>query len=226
MSLSAGKKTMIEMEVSRVQVSSRSYHRVILKEKDGDACLHIVIGPTEARAISLAHNGQKPARPLSYDLVCSLLQESGARIQRVSITDLQDGIYYAEVALKNADDTTTALDSRPSDAIALALRANAPIFAAQTVLQEEANQAAEDGVISQEEEEEDEDSLFEAEEEAAADGISAAVADLMRRAKTSSESPLSELDQLKKRLDQAVAEEAYEQAAQLRDRIAELTAQG
>ena len=109
---------------------------------------------------------------------------------------------------------------------ALALRANAPIFAAQTVLQEEANQAAEDGVISQEEEEEDEDSLFEAEEEAAADGISAAVADLMRRAKTSSESPLSELDQLKKRLDQAVAEEAYEQAAQLRDRIAELTAQG
>ena len=221
MSLSAGKKTMIEMEVNRVQVSSRSYHRVILKEKEGDACLHIVIGPTEARAISLAHNGQKPARPLSYDLACSLLQESGARIQRVSITDLQDGIYYAEVQLKSADNTTTALDSRPSDAIALALRANAPIFAAEAVLQEEANQAAEDAAPEPEEE-----SLMVDDPDPTADGISAAVADLMRRAKTSSDSPLSELEQLKKRLDQAVAEEAFEEAAQLRDRIAELSEQG
>ncbi len=219
MSLSAGKKTMIEMEVNRVQVSSRSYHRVILKEKDGDASLHIVIGPTEARAISLAHSGQKPARPLSYDLVCSLLQESGSRIQRVSITDLQDGIYYAEVQLKNADNSTTALDSRPSDAIALALRANAPIFASEAVLQEEA-EAAEDAAR-----EEDELAL-ESGEEPTADGISAAIADLMQRAKTSTDTPLSEVDQLKKRLDQAVSEEAFEEAARLRDLITELTQQG
>lgn len=221
MSLSAGKKTMIEMEVNRVQVSSRSYHRVILKEKDGDASLHIVIGPTEARAISLAHNGQKPARPLSYDLVCSLLQESGSRIQRVSITDLQDGIYYAEVQLKNADNSTTALDSRPSDAIALALRANAPIFASEAVLQEEA-EAADDASR-----EEDELILpHEGEEEPTADGISAAIADLMQRAKTSTDSPLSEVDQLKKRLDQAVSEEAFEEAARLRDLITGLTQLG
>ena len=220
MSLSAGKKTMIEMEVNRVQVSSRSYHRVILKEKDGDASLHIVIGPTEARAISLAHNGQKPARPLSYDLVCSLLQESGSRIQRVSITDLQDGIYYAEVQLKNADNSTTALDSRPSDAIALALRANAPIFASEAMLQEEA-EAAQDA--SREEDE----LILESEgkEEPTADGISAAIADLMQRAKTSTDSPLSEVDQLKKRLDQAVSEEAFEEAARLRDLITGLTQQ-
>jgi len=221
MSLSAGKKTMIEMEVNRVQVSSRSYHRVILKEKDGDASLHIVIGPTEARAISLAHNGQKPARPLSYDLVCSLLQESGSRIQQVSITDLQDGIYYAEVQLKNADNSTTALDSRPSDAIALALRANAPIFASEAVLQEEA-EAAENAAREEEE-------LMlesEGEEKPAADGVSAAIADLMQRAKTSTDSPLSEVDQLKKRLDQAVSEEAFEEAARLRDLITELTEQG
>ena len=211
---------MIEMEVNRVQVSSRSYHRVILKEKDGDASLHIVIGPTEARAISLAHNGQKPARPLSYDLVCSLLQESGSRIQRVSITDLQDGIYYAEVQLKNADNSTTALDSRPSDAIALALRANAPIFASEAMLQEEA-EAAQDA--SREEDE----LILESEgkEEPTADGISAAIADLMQRAKTSTDSPLSEVDQLKKRLDQAVSEEAFEEAARLRDLITGLTQQ-
>ena len=220
MSLSAGKKTMIEMEVNRVQVSSRSYHRVILKEKDGDASIHIVIGPTEARAISLAHNGQKPARPLSYDLVCSLLQESGSRIQQVSITDLQDGIYYAEVLLKNADSSTTALDSRPSDAIALALRAHAPIFAAEAVLQEEAEAAK---AASQQEGELE---LESAREEPMADGISAAIADLMQRAKTSTDAPLSEMDQLKKRLDQAVLEEAFEEAARLRDRITELTEQG
>lgn len=221
MSLSAGKKTMIEMEVNRIQVSSRSYHRVILKEKDGDASLHIVIGPTEARAISLAHNGQKPARPLSYDLVCSLLQESGSRIQQVSITDLQDGIYYAEVQLKNVDNSTMALDSRPSDAIALALRAKAPIFASEAVLQEEA-EAAEDAAREEEE-------LMlesEGEEKPAADGVSAAIADLMQRAKTSTDSPLSEVDQLKTRLDQAVSEEAFEEAARLRDLITELTEQG
>ena len=220
MSLSADKKTMIEVEVNRVQVSPRSYHRVILKEKDGDASLHIVIGPTEARAISLAHNGQKPARPLSYDLVCSLLEESGSRIQRVSITDLQDGIYYAEVQLKNADDSTTALDSRPSDAIALALRANAPIFASETVLQEEAEAAEEFA------REENQVEVLEGEEEPTADGINAAIADLMQRAKTSTDNPLSEVDQLKKRLDQAVSEEAFEEAARLRDLIAERTKQG
>ena len=218
MSLSADKKTMIEMEVSRVQVSSRSYHRVILKEKDGDASLHIVIGPTEARAISLAHNGQKPARPLSYDLVCSLLQESGSRIHSVSITDLQDGIYYAEVQLKNADNSTTALDSRPSDAIALALRANAPIFAAEEVLQEEAeaceNAAREEEELALE---------TEVEEEPTANGIRAAIADLMQRATTSADSPLSEVDRLKGQLGKAVSEEAFEEAARLRDRIIELT---
>ena len=84
---------MVEMEVHRVQVSSRAYHRVVLRAKDGDANLHIVIGPAEARAISLAHRGQKAQRPLSYDMARSLLQEAGASIQRVAITDLQDGIY-------------------------------------------------------------------------------------------------------------------------------------
>lgn len=113
---------MVEMKVKRVQISSKAYHRVVLKEKEGEACLHIVIGPNEARAISLAHNGQTPARPLSYDLACSLLKEAEASITRVTITDLQEGIYYAEVHLESADGTTVAVDSRPSDAIALAVR--------------------------------------------------------------------------------------------------------
>ena len=93
--------------------------------------------PNEARAISLAHNDQSPARPLSYDLACSLLEEAEASISRVTITDLHEGIYYAEVHLENADGTTVNVDSRPSDAIALAVRTDAPIFAAKSVLDEE-----------------------------------------------------------------------------------------
>ena len=122
--------------------------------------------------------------------------------------------------MTNADDSTTALDSRPSDAIALALRANAPIFASETVLQEEAEAAEEFA------REENQVEVLEGEEEPTADGINAAIADLMQRAKTSTDNPLSEVDQLKKRLDQAVSEEAFEEAARLRDLIAERAKQG
>jgi len=195
---------MVEMKVKRVQISSKAYHRVVLKEKEGEACLHIVIGPNEARAISLAHNGQTPARPLSYDLACSLLKEAEASITRVTITDLQEGIYYAEVHLESADGTTVAVDSRPSDAIALAVRTDAPIFASRSVLEEE-------GSTDLEEEEE---------EEVSASSVEASsLADLLV---SPEQTEVGELDMLRKRLAQAASEEAYEEAARLRDRIAVL----
>ena len=193
---------MVEMKVKRVQISSKAYHRVVLKEKEGEACLHIVIGPNEARAISLAHNGQTPARPLSYDLACSLLKEAEASITRVTITDLQEGIYYAEVHLESADGTTVAVDSRPSDAIALAVRTDAPIFASRSVLEEE-------GSTDLEEEEEEEE-----EEEVSASSVEAS--------SLAEQTEVGELDMLRKRLAQAASEEAYEEAARLRDRIAVL----
>ena len=102
---------MIEMEVQRVQVSSRAYHRVVLRAKEGDANLHIVIGPAEARAISMAHRGQKPTRPLSYDMARALLDEAGARIEQVAIIDLQDGIYYAKIRLLDEDGHKELIDS-------------------------------------------------------------------------------------------------------------------
>ena len=189
---------MVEMEVKRVQISSKAYHRVVLKEKEGEACLHIVIGPNEARAISVAHSGQRPARPLSYDLACSLLEEAEASISRVTITDLHEGIYFAEVHLENADGTTVAVDSRPSDAIALAVRTDAPIFAAKSVLDEEGSAELE-------------------EETESASSSEASLEDLLASPK---QTELGELDLLRKRLEQAVFEEAYEEAARLRDRIA------
>ena len=192
---------MVEMEVKGVQISSKAYHRVVLKEKDGEAYLHIVIGPNEACAISLAHNDQSPARPLSYDLACSLLEEAEASISRVTITDLHEGIYYAEVHLENADGTTVNVDSRPSDAIALAVRTDAPIFAAKSVLDEE-------GSTELEEEEEVVN---------ASSSEATSLADLLA---SPSQTELGELDLLRKRLGHAVSEEAFEEAARLRDRIA------
>ena len=127
---------MVEMEVHQVQVSSRAYHRVLLRAKKGEGNLHIVIGPSEARAISLAHCGQKAQRPLSYDMARALLEEAGASIRQVAITSLQDGIYYAEIRLTDDEGRELVVDSRPSDAIALALRAGAPIFADEDVLED------------------------------------------------------------------------------------------
>jgi len=192
---------MVKMEVKGVQISSKAYHRVVLKEKDGEAYLHIVIGPNEARAISLAHNDQSPARPLSYDLACSLLKEAEASIRRIAITELHEGIYYAEVHLENADGTTVNVDSRPSDAIALAVRTDAPIFAAKSVLDEE-------GSTELEEEEEVVN---------ASSSEATSLADLLA---SPSQTELGELDLLRKSLAQAVSQEAFEEAARLRDRIA------
>ena len=195
---------MVEMEVHQVQVSSRSYHRVLLRTKKGDGNLHIVIGPAEARAISLAHRGQEARRPLTYDMARSLLEETGASIRQVAITGLQDGIYYAEIRLTDDEGRELILDSRPSDAIALALRTGAPIFADEDVL--DVDSESWDG---------DEDPRAEGAETDEPRGV-VSLAELL----ADSAPDLTERQLLEKRLRQAVAEEAYAEAARLRDRLA------
>ncbi|MCY3739043.1 MAG: bifunctional nuclease family protein [Gemmatimonadaceae bacterium] len=188
---------MVEMEVHQVQVSSRAYQRVLLRAKEGVGNLHIVIGPAEARAISLAHRGQEAPRPLSYDMARSLLDEAGASIRQVAITSLQDGIYYAEIHLADDEGGEHVVDSRPSDAIALALRTGAPIFADESVLNEgEASVDGETGDTGQPQ-------CLVSLEELLAD----------------SEPGMTEKQQLEKRLRMAIAEEAYEEAARLRDHL-------
>ena len=215
---------MVEMEVHRVQVSSRAYHRVILRAREGEANLHIVIGPAEARAISMAHRGQDSPRPLSYDMARALLDESGARIEQVAITDLQDGIYYAEIHLVDEGGGEHVVDSRPSDAIALALRTGAPIFADEADLDDDEQDWDEEVDIApapdKDEDEGQDGEEQDGEEHAKAPEGSVTLAELL----ADSEIPLSEREQLQKRLRQAVAEEAYEEAARLRDRLSQLSA--
>ena len=200
---------MVEMEVHRVQVSSRAYHRVVLRAKQVESSLHIVIGPSEASAIALGHREQDPPRPLSYDMAVGLLREAGAKIHHVAITDLQDGIYYAEIHVTGADGDERVVDSRPSDAIALALRWHAPIFAAEAVLEE-------DEAEWDEEDDTEGGDLLEPTEPVEG-GVS------MEELLADAREELTEVQMLEKRLRQAVAEEAYEEAARLRDRLATLT---
>jgi len=106
---------------------------VVLKDESGDITLPIWIGIPEATSIASAIKQVTMARPLTHDLFFDLLLEVGVTVQRVVITELRESTYFAELVLGQGD-RIMVLDSRPSDAIAMALRASAPIYVAQSVL--------------------------------------------------------------------------------------------
>ena len=135
---------MIRMEVSGVYNSSpqSSYPQVVLKEIDGPGHLPIIIGRFEATAISMAQSDQKPSRPISYDLAQQILLGVHSNITKVEITDLHESTYYAEIHLVDEDGGKHVIDARPSDAIALALRFDAPIYAAAQIVEEAGFQKA------------------------------------------------------------------------------------
>ncbi len=105
---------------------------VLLKENDGDRYLPIWIGAVEATAIAFAQQGVVTPRPMTHDLMRDVLQALGARLERVTITDLQEGVFYA--LLRFADGTEVS--ARPSDAIALAMRLEVPVYGEESVLAE------------------------------------------------------------------------------------------
>jgi bifunctional DNase/RNase len=103
---------------------------VLLKESAGDRYLPIWIGAVEATAIAFAQQGIVPARPLTHDLLKDILQAVGADLNAVMITELRDGVYYADLRFGDG----TSVSARPSDAIALAIRAGTVIYAEESVL--------------------------------------------------------------------------------------------
>lgn len=138
MTLTAGRAkgmTMIEMTIESVRVSLMNYQRVvILKEKQSERYLPIWIGPAEADAIAVQLQELRVARPLTHDLLRSVIQELGASVQSIIVNELNNDTYYARIVLDLAG-RHLEIDSRPSDAIALAVRVNVPIFAEETVLE-------------------------------------------------------------------------------------------
>jgi bifunctional DNase/RNase len=107
---------------------------VILKEKNGERWLPIFIGAAEAQAISLLLQGVEYSRPLTYDLFNAILSAGGVRVLATDITQLRENTFYAVVHLKNLKGESKAIDARPSDAIALALKTKAPISVAEEVM--------------------------------------------------------------------------------------------
>jgi len=110
---------------------------VLLKTADGNKFLPIWIGHPEAAAILMKLQSQAPPRPMTHDLLSDMLEQLGAQIIRITVTELRENTFYAQITLQQ-DGGEIEIDSRPSDAIALAIRAEAPIFAADRVIEESA----------------------------------------------------------------------------------------
>jgi len=110
---------------------------VLLKTAEGNKFLPIWIGHPEAAAILMKLQSQAPPRPMTHDLLSDMLEQLGAQIVRITVTELRENTFYAQITLQQ-DGSEIDVDSRPSDAIALAIRAEAPIFAADRVIEESA----------------------------------------------------------------------------------------
>jgi len=125
---------MVEMTIDSIRVSLMNYQRVvILKEKMARRYLPIWIGPAEADAIAVKLQGVTVPRPLTHDLLSSVIDSLGATIDSIIVSDLKSDTFYAKIIL-TVDGEQIEIDSRPSDALALAVRADAPIYADEAVL--------------------------------------------------------------------------------------------
>ena len=123
---------------------------VLLKTADGNKFLPIWIGHSEAAAILMKLQGASTPRPMTHDLLTDVLSQLEARVIRITVTELRDSTFYASITIQQ-DGSELEVDSRPSDAIALAVRAEAPIFADDRVIEESAIEFAEGEEVNEEE---------------------------------------------------------------------------
>jgi len=205
---------MVEMEVVGVAPEPNSNRPLVwLKDKAQRVFLPIAIGNFEAAAIYMELNNDPPPRPITYDLLRSILSGLDALVERVVINALRDDTFYAEITL-SVDGRTLEVDSRPSDAIALALRVDAPIYVDETVVREA-------GLEVEKQEAAGEPDLAGKEAPDAGGGAT--------RGTRTAALPVDIVDgvaqrvvSLKARLEEAVAQEEYEEAARIRDEIGKL----
>jgi hypothetical protein len=126
---------MVEMELNKIVIDEKRHDQlIVLKEKDGDRILPIVIGLHEASAIKLKISGFTPPRPLTHDLLYTTIANLEARIDRIIIDKLEENTFHAKIVLVDATGQTKVVDARPSDSIALSVRAHAPIFVEDEVI--------------------------------------------------------------------------------------------
>jgi len=142
----------IEVDLVGVRVELPSNNPIVLlREREGDRFLPIWIGAAEAQAIAFFLQGIVTQRPMTHDLMKDVIEALGGRLERIDVTDLQDTTFFAELSLRGVEEKIVS--SRPSDAIALAVRMGARIFVAQRVLDEA-------GIVIRDEDEEREVQKF------------------------------------------------------------------
>jgi len=210
------KKVQVEvLGLSQSPTSNGSY-ALILKEIDGDRRLPIVIGAPEAGAIAYELEGVHTSRPMSHDLMKTLIETFESKVLEICIHELKDSTFFAAITLEN---TTIEVDSRPSDAIALALRFDAPIFIVESLLQEA-------GFSLDELDTTDEDDIEEIETFDISDDEEDDEEFFLPNKKSKKEkehtSKTNKKDQLQDELQSAIQEEDYEKAAKIRDELEKL----
>lgn len=181
--------------------STGGAYAILLREIDGNKRLPIIIGAFEAQAIALEIEGIKPPRPLTHDLLKHLTDTLGATVIEIIIDELRDNTFYAKIILE-VSGFSQEIDARPSDAIALAVRTQAPIYVADSVMESAA-------FIPSEETEE-------------ASGTNT-ISDTGETKKPSSKE--TKLASLQNKLREAIEGEEYERAAKIRDQIKNLTSE-
>jgi len=128
---------MVEMELNKIVIDEKRHDQlIVLKEKEGERILPIVIGLAEASAIKLKISGFNPPRPLTHDLLHATIENLNAKIDRIVIDKLEENTFHAKIVLKLASGDDRVLDARPSDSIALAVRAQAPIFVEDEIIKQ------------------------------------------------------------------------------------------
>ena len=177
--------------------SSTGAYVLILGDKNSQRRLPIVIGSAEAESIAVGIEKHKNGRPHTHDLFLRFAHEFGVEIMEVVINRFRDGVYYAMLVCKQGDDLTM-VDARPSDAIAIAVRAGCEIYAYESVM-EEAGIIMED--IEKQEDDENNDS------------------DLINKGASKTSLDLLDLEALEELLQEAIDNEDYQKAAQIRDEI-------
>lgn len=187
--------------------TSASY-TLILEEKGGGRKLPIVIGAAEAQSIAVQIEGIKPVRPMTHDLMKSLLDSFNAKIEEVMISKLDEGIFYADLYASGSTGSFS-VDARTSDAIAMAIRYDSPIFTTPEIMLEAGIELTEQESeqISRNLEPEEEEVEFEAEEE------------LLEAIEESTDFQKMSTEELEELLTRAIEEEDYAAAAKIRDEI-------
>ncbi|MFK7969478.1 MAG: bifunctional nuclease domain-containing protein [Bacteroidia bacterium] len=194
--------------------SQIGHYALVLGEVGGNRRLPIIIGGAEAQAIALELESIKTNRPMTHDLFFKFSNHFNILLEEVLINDLEEGIFYARLKFEY-EGQIHEIDSRPSDAVALAVRFGAPIFVLDSILDEA-------GVVMEESEEEeeksDEFSLAEIETSDPLEDEEEAVAAAPRKRRAKGSLP-ENLDELNKLLEEALSREDYENAARIRDKI-------